>query len=337
MTPALIDKIAIRIGEHAKDHGLRTVTVAFHGGEPLLAGHALLDHAAISLRRHAPGVNVDLRVQTNATLIDSSMAHVLARHNIRVGISLDGNKAHHDRPRPTQSGQGSYDQAIAGLDTLRRHAGHLFDGFLCVVDTANDPIEVYESLVAHRPPAIDFLLPHGTWTDPPPGLSADPSHTLYGDWLATIFDRWYAARPMPTRVRVLEEIMHLALGGSGHTEHLGLSPAAFAIVDTDGSLQQVDSLKSAFNGATATGLHVATDSFNDFLSHPSIALRQEGLASLSSECQRCPLVSVCGGGNYAHRYRAGTGFENPSVYCHDLKRIILHVLARLRADLVVQQ
>jgi uncharacterized protein len=41
------------------------------------------------------------------------------------------------------------------------------------------------------------------------------------------------------------------------------------------------------------------------------------------------VVAVCGGGNYAHRYRADVGFRNPSVYCADLYRLIRHVAERI--------
>src|SRR5262249_9648637 len=36
----------------------------------------------------------------------------------------------------------------------------------------------------------------------------------------------------------------------------------------------------------------------------------------------CSVVRQCGGGLYAHRYRSGAGFDNPSVYCTDLKELI---------------
>jgi uncharacterized protein len=42
------------------------------------------------------------------------------------------------------------------------------------------------------------------------------------------------------------------------------------------------------------------------------------------------VVTSCGGGLYAHRYRSATGFDNPSVYCADLEKIITHIRADLR-------
>lgn len=42
---------------------------------------------------------------------------------------------------------------------------------------------------------------------------------------------------------------------------------------------------------------------------------------------------ICGGGLFAHRYRAGDGFHNPSVYCADLLHLIKHVGRTVQADI----
>jgi uncharacterized protein len=61
--------------------------------------------------------------------------------------------------------------------------------------------------------------------------------------------------------------------------------------------------------------------------------RQLGAQALPSECQACPVMTICGGGLYPHRYRTGSGFRHPSVYCADLLRLITHVRDRVGADL----
>src|SRR6202012_5162925 len=78
----------------------------------------------------------------------------------------------------------------------------------------------------------------------------------------------------------------------------------------------------------ATGLNILDHTLDEAAEHEGIEARQHGLAGLSSACRVCPVVDVCGGGLYAHRYRSGSGFANPSVYCDDLKATILHVRSR---------
>jgi uncharacterized protein len=84
---------------------------------------------------------------------------------------------------------------------------------------------------------------------------------------------------------------------------LGLAPSSLAVIETDGSYEQVDSLKVAFEGAPATGLNVFAHALEVVAGHPGIVARQQGLDGLCRTCQQCPVVTSCGGGRYAHRYR----------------------------------
>jgi uncharacterized protein len=61
--------------------------------------------------------------------------------------------------------------------------------------------------------------------------------------------------------------------------------------------------------------------------------RQLGVEALSAQCLACPVMEICGGGLYPHRYLAGEGFRHPSVYCDDLLTLISHVRDRVFADL----
>ncbi|GAA2598025.1 hypothetical protein GCM10010399_30890 [Dactylosporangium fulvum] len=340
MTPLTIDRTAWRIREHLEAHpGIPVVEVILHGGEPLLVGAAALDRAANAFV--AAGTDqtaVTLAIQTNGVLLDDDILAVLAAHQIRVGISVDGGREAHDRHRRYANGNGSHDAVMRGIDTLRRTGyAQLFSGLLCTVDLANDPIDVYESLLASAPPVVNFLLPHGTWATPPPGWAGADGGTPYADWLIPIFDRWYHSAPPPTRISLFEEIIALLLGGASRTEALGLAPVQAIVVETDGSLELVDSLKVTFDGAPATGLDVFRHSFDAAMLHPAVVARQRGLAALSPTCLACPVRDICGGGHYPHRYRPGSGFLNPSVYCADLFRLIEHINGRVVADLAARR
>ena len=122
------------------------------------------------------------------------------------------------------------------------------------------------------------------------------------------------------------------LGHPGEVEGLGLLPSTLIVVDTDGSIKQLDSLSSAYPGAADVGLNVMSGSFDDALDHPTTVARQIGVDALSPECQTCPVMEICGGGLYPHRYRDGEGFRHPSVYCDDLLKLITHVRDRVVTD-----
>src|SRR5712691_154823 len=336
MANEIAELTAQRIGEHARSHGLSNVALILHGGEPLLAGPDLISYLVTAVRDSLePVVQLEVSVQTNGVGIDDAYLNLFNELGIRVGVSLDGGGAAHDRHRRFASGRGSYATVSARLHCLTEpRFRHLFGGLLCTIDLRNDPVSTYEALLCFSPPRIDFLLPHGTWAAPPPERFPGDSATPYADWLITVFDHWYPTAR--TRVRLFEEIMGLLLGGASSSEMVGLAPATLLVIETDGSIEQVDVLKAAYHGAPETGLNVTTDRLDDALLLPGVVARQLGRRALSAECQACRIHQICGGGLYAHRYRPGTGFANPSVYCPDLMRLIKHIRSIVQADISIR-
>jgi uncharacterized protein len=334
MSQRVVSQAAARIAEHVRQHGLDEVRVILHGGEPLMAGRDFFTQTAQALRTAVPAdCKFELGMQTNAVLLDEQFLNVLLDNRIRVGVSLDGNRGAHDRHRRYANGRGSYEQVAAGIRLLTQDRFvPLFTGLLCTIDLANDPVATYEKLLEFSPPSVDFLLPHGNWSALPPHRDTDPAAAPYGEWLVQIFERWYSAPRRETGIRFFEEIINLVLGGRSHVESVGLTAVNLIVVEADGTLEQVDSLKAAFDGAPATGLNVFDNSFDAALEHPAVAARQIGADGLCATCRRCPVRDICGGGLYPHRYRAGTGFLNQSVYCPDLLRLIGHIRDRVRAD-----
>jgi uncharacterized protein len=326
MSPPVAAKTVQRIAEHARRHSLTSVDIILHGGEPLLAGSQWLADLVGRLRAQVPA-RVNVALQTNGTLLDGPMLTTLRGLDVSVGVSLDGDAEATGRHRRYASGRSSYDAVVTGLGRLRSpEFRDCYGGILCTIDVDNDPVRTYEALLAFGPPALDLLLPHANWSDPPPG-------TGYADWLISVFERWYTAPRQETRIRLFSELIQLVLGHPGEVEGLGLLPSTLIAVDTDGSIKQLDSLSSAYEGAAGTGLNVLSRGFDDALDHPTTVARQIGLRALAEQCQACPVVDMCGGGLYPHRYRAGSGFRNPSVYCEDLLKLIEHVRRRVTADL----
>jgi uncharacterized protein len=329
ITSKTVAKVGERIAEHARQHALSQVSVILHGGEPLLAGAARLAEIAWQLRREVtPVCALDLRIHTNGVRLDEEFCEVFLAAGVKVGVSLDGDRAGNDLHRRYRDGRSSYDQVIRAVGLLRSDRyRELYAGLLCTIDVRNDPVATYEALAALEPPAVDFLLPHATHDTPPPGAGAGQG-TPHGDWLAAVFDRWRDdADRVP--VRMFESIIRTSRGAASLTESLGLEPSDVAVIETDGAIEQADSLKVAYDGAPGTGFDIFSNELSEAAGHPAIKARQLGVTALSDACRRCPVVASCGGGLYAHRYRNGNGFDNVSVYCADLKRIINHVQARL--------
>ncbi|WP_327167869.1 radical SAM/SPASM protein FxsBH, inactivated beta-hydroxylase extension form [Streptomyces subrutilus] len=330
ISPEVVSHTASRLAAHARDHALPSVTVILHGGEPLLAGPDRLRLVCEEFTRALAGTAaLDLRVHTNGLRLDTRHLDLFAEFGVRVGVSLDGDRAANDRHRRFADGRTSHPLVLAAVDLLRSPPyRHLYLGLLCTVDVANDPVAVLDALVALEPPRVDFLLPHATWQTPPERPDGAPD--AYARWLLRVFDHWERlGRPVP--VRLFDSLLSTLGGGPSLTESLGLAPTDLVVVETDGTLEQVDSLKSAFEGAAATGFNVFDHTFDQVAAHPGVRARQLGLAGVSGACRRCPVVRSCGGGLYTHRYREANGFDNPSVYCTDLRELVDGVEGRTAA------
>ncbi|PBC64229.1 FxsB family radical SAM/SPASM domain protein [Streptomyces sp. Tue6028] len=313
--------VARRFAQYAEEQKLPSVSVILHGGEPLLVGPVRMRNICAELTRTLGEVTeLDLRIHTNGVQLNTRHLEVFREFGVKVSVSLDGDRAANDRHRLDRRHRSSYDRVLRALALLRRpEYRHLYSGLLCTVDVANDPVAVHDALVALEPPRIDYLLPHSTW-DSPPHRPVD-SPTAYARWLLRIFDRW-DEQGRTVAVRTFESVLSTLRGGPSLTEAMGLAPSDLAVVETDGSFEQADSLKTAYAGAPATGYDVFEHSFGELARHPGVRARQLGLAGISSTCRRCPVVESCGGGLYAHRYSTGRGFDNPSVFCADLRALV---------------
>ncbi|MFF4344911.1 FxsB family cyclophane-forming radical SAM/SPASM peptide maturase [Kitasatospora sp. NPDC001540] len=312
-----------RIGEQAATHGLQGVHVVLHGGEPLLSGPRHMADVLGSVRMGVPAdLQVHLELQANGTLLTESWLDLFERYEVVVGVSLDGPPVANDRHRTTHALRSSSASAVRGTEVLRSRP-HLFAGLLAVVDPANDPVEVHDYLASFDPPVIDSGLPHGTHDEPPYGSRPDAPE--YRMWMSRVYDAWLAQPQHRHRVRILEDMVALVSGVRGSVESLGLAPPTSVVIESDGTIEGVNTLRSVEEGASWLGFDAFGHSFDEVLRHPKLLHRQYGKAALADQCQRCPLVEVCGGG-----YSADHGYRNPSVYCADLEYLIRHVQDSLR-------
>lgn len=323
-----------RIAEHGHCHNLTAVDVVFHGGEPLIVGLQHLRRLCETIRQASKPMEIRFRMQTNGVLFDEAALNFCVEQNMTVGLSCDGPRLATDRHRLDHFGRSSFDRVCRALDLLSSDRGReIWGGFLTVIDLENPPAETYRFLRGYEPKSIEFLLPLGNHDLIPAGMGS--GETPYADWLLAVFAEWYAERPQTTLIRRFRDVIGLMAGLGTSSEEWGLQPVDFAVVEANGEMQIVDTLKTAFEGANHIGLNLREHDFDDMLRHPSVRERQAGASSLCATCQKCPLVAVCGGGYYPHRYSASAGFDNPSVYCADLQKLIRTVHAVVSNDLKV--
>lgn len=362
--PIVLDQVmtdtACRIGEHVRKHDLEEISVVFHGGEPFMArlDNKLTMITYIRKIREAVGSNCQVRatVQTNGTLLTRNNIKEMEAERISIGVSLDGGTPELNRLRVTIGGKPAFGSTVKGIKLLAARPKladgfHVYAGLLCTIDVNTDAGEVYNSfkmfkpLVKDHPLSINFLILHANHDSPPPMpkirskkiiqqweklSTTTPANvpdrvTPLGDWLSELFDCWAddeddSAPDIP----LFESMISVNQMSFSTSDEVGLSDFGAIVIETDGSIELDDDLKSVYENAPFTGLKVATSTIDEAARHPGITARQMGKEGLPTACGNCIFNEKCGGGNYAHRYKAGS-FDNSSVYCEDLKVIFSHI------------
>jgi uncharacterized protein len=330
MSPETMLAVAQALGELARAQQ-RRFAVVLHGGEPLLLGHEKLAFL-LTVLRTALSTEYPLSIQTNGMLITEDVLDVCAAYHTRLGISIDGPRHIHNRHRVGHQGEGTYDKVLEGIERLRKHreAHFLYAGVLAVIDPTSNPHEVYRFFKELDAPSVDFLYRDGNHSQLPFGKASCQS-TTYGRWLAELLEV-YLADPTPIRIRLLDDMIKLILGGYGTKEGMGANDFGIVIIDTDGAVTKNDTLKSTFKGADRfeQKWSVHTHQLTDITSTPEFATYYALQRPTAAACLSCTELRVCGGGMPVNRWRDDNGYDNPSVYCADQLFLIGHMRSRLK-------
>ena len=299
---------------------IKSIQIDLHGREPTLQKKSSFDQMCHHFRNElGPLVELSLALQTNATLIDEEWIDLFSKHNVSIGVSIDGPQEVNDRFRIDYKGRGTYHRTIAGLRQLQNASKEKKIGLvaaLCVINPKNNGLELYHHLVheldVHH---LDFLLPdytHHNFTNENP--------EEYGKFLCDLLDGWVADDNPLIRIRILNSALRLLVGGETCLKGFGPTSEAMAAITvaSNGNLSPDDSLRSGIPHLMNRS-HISSISLREFFD--SSAMKEVVHASKKSpkECRSCCWDNVCGGNILISRYSRSNGFNNPSVFCAGLK------------------
>lgn len=327
MSDAVFTATLERIRRHCELTGQRALQLGFHGGEPTLMGIGRFERWCGQIKDTLAGVDVEMKLQTNATRIGVEWAEAFKRHGVNVGVSMDGPRAIHDRFRVDHRGRGSYDAVIGGLRLLQEWEVPF--GILSVIPLGEDPLAVHRHFLELCPRWLNYLLPDCTH-DSVGELRRRHGPTPCADFLIPIFDEWLAAGPDSVRVADFWNISRILLGGDSSIENLGNAPSRYVFIESNGDIEGLDVLRVCGEDLTKTGYNVMSADFADIVPDSSLPARVifKGMP-LPRRCRPCPEHATCAGGYVPHRYSAARGFDNPSAWCADLLKLFRHARARL--------
>ncbi|ADQ39787.1 Radical SAM domain protein [Caldicellulosiruptor acetigenus I77R1B] len=141
-----------------KENGLkRPPMISFYGGEPLI-GYKLIKEIVNYCKMF--DYDVQFYITTNGTLLNNDIIEFLVDNSFNIAISLDGNKANHNRNRVYIDGKGTFDTIVENiylLDKIRKERGLRQPlTFICCYDDFTDMKNVIEFFETLRKSIGDF-------------------------------------------------------------------------------------------------------------------------------------------------------------------------------------
>lgn len=331
MPDDVIEAVLQQVATYSQNHPLNKFEFIFHGGEPLLLPKRFYTNfIEKAIKILPPTLKPIYSLQTNGTLLDANWCKFLGKKDIHLGISLDGDKDINDLYRLTHAGSSSFDATLRGIQNAAFHKNPV--GLLSVLTLKSNPILSYNFYKSLNIKQLDFLWPHHTYDFPPPKNGF--SNTPYADWWIELFKVWYEDEDYEKpNIRYLTQIIINILGLNTGFDMLGTATNDYLVIETDGSIEAVDALKICGNGFTKEGLDIKKHSFEEALGASLVQLYHKAHQKLPEKCQQCSIVEICGGGFLPHRFSTERGFDNPSVYCADIFKIISYVQNRIIENL----
>lgn len=330
MSDETMNTAANRIKQYVQTKNLNRIAIVYHGGEPLLMPVDKLILHANYLKELLPDTIIEFCLQTNGVLLKEADISKFSEAGIQISLSLDGPSTANDRHRLDHQGQSSFRSTERALAILEKNP-KVFSGVIAVIDAKNDPKEILDYFAKWDIPQLDFLLPDANYCTVPPGISENDKQ--YITWLIDCFDHWFDYYPT-MKIRTFDAVLASLLGVPSETDGFGLGDVSLITIETNGSYHDLDVLKITGEGTGLIDGDVVTHSIEEALNSEQVRRHRHLLSKegLSLECQQCDVVDICGGGAVAHRF-SENGFDNPSVYCRELKALITHAENRVMKQL----
>lgn len=304
-----------------------TVSFAFQGGEPTVAGKDFFRHFAETVdrlnTRHAA---VQYAIQTNGYGLDEEWAQLFKTNRFLVGVSVDADKTLHDSNRIDASGSGTWGRVTSSLQILQKAGVDV--NLLCVVtkQCAKSAQKVYNSLKKLNVEYLQFIACLDPMEVPRGSMPWSLLPKDYGNFLCRLFDAWYLDWKSGnyTSVRLFDDFIHLAMGLPPGTCATGGSCGAYYVVEADGSVYPCD-----FYALDEWKIGNIREMSVEELSGTENARRflASGLQKPAA-CGQCPFIRLCSGGCKRDWVEVDGVLRN--YYCESFRMLFSYAHSRMQ-------
>lgn len=287
----------------------RPLSIAWHGGEPLLAGKEFFRRAIHLLSEYFPkSGEIKNSIQTSGVLLDDEWLDIFQEGGFAVGVSLDGPRDLHDMFRRTRAGKGTFDILVPIIERI--HSRGLSLNAICVVgerhrSQAESVFRFFSELgIKHCNLQPEF----GSLSS---GHASHVSAEMFSDFVCDFWDCWKSSRNASMRVRFFDNFLVEVLGGKGEDCVFSGECSRLVAISENGELRPCS---RPIRDYEAMGKVTAENA--SFRNAAAVRFRAEDLAS-QQRAKDCRFFTMCHQGCPQHRTDAD-GLQvvmGSNVYC----------------------
>ncbi|HEY9645364.1 MAG TPA: cyclophane-forming radical SAM/SPASM peptide maturase GrrM/OscB [Chroococcidiopsis sp.] len=321
------------------------VTICWHAGEPLAAPMAFYEAAfericAADRQFNTTPFTIKHSIQTNGILINQAWCDVFKRHDIHVGVSLDGPAFLHDAHRKTRAGLGSHASVMRGIACLQKNDIPFSIISVITQDALDYADELFTFFMENGITNVGFNMEETEGVHRSSSLDTADNEARYRQFMQRFWELT-AQTNGAFKLREFEAICSLIYAGD-RLNHTDMNhPFAIVSIDHSGNFSSFDpellSVKTDRYGDFVFG-NVLHDSFESVCSTQKFQdIYREMAAGIHACRETCEYFGVCGGGAGSNKYwENGTFNSTDTKACHYRIKVVTDIaLDALESSLAI--
>lgn len=308
----------VKFAHYLIDHGIDSGEIVFFGGEPLIQFESIKMCIECA---ESFSVNFRFSVVSNGTLLNEEIASFFSKHNVNVGLSIDGPKKINDKHRVyLESDDSVYDKVMASAEMLRRFQCRYGFSLTLTDEVMANSNDIVKWLIDQKMDVFFNLFHFGANDD---WVSKSK---CAADFLVETYDRLSACGIVSERV---ERQVKGFLSDDFVFSDCGAKGCRQITIKTNGDICICHADASTNNGVLGNIDVDSIESICDKIRKDFYGV--SGIPIFEESCLDCPAIRMCGGGcvQIAQEISRGIRFIDGS-FCKYVLRVFNWLLAKYK-------
>jgi len=310
-------------------------TVCWHAGEPLTLPISFYEAAfeKIQVADHQFNTHkcrVSHFFQTNGTLLNSRWCDLIKKHNVKVGVSLDGPAFIHDAHRKTRQGTGTHASVMRGISVLQANDINLRAIAVLTQHSLDYPDEIFHFFIENGISRVGFNVEEVEGINQSSSLEEEGTETRYRAFMSRFWQLVKESKGA-LQVREFERICGLIHTDKRIERNQLCTPFSMINIDNQGNFStfspELLAMKNNTYGDFILG-NILHDSLESAWETDKFQRMYRDIRSGLEGCRNsCEYYGLCGGGAPSNKFWENGSFQSTETRsCRLSKQIVTDII-----------